>query len=236
MDTYMKADTPSVIPLKLGPVNSFLVRGKEKTVIVDTGYLGNSDRIISYLGKNSIDPGSISLIVITHGHNDHYGSAGELRNKTGAPVAMHKTDADYLAKGINCIGRPYGLIAKIFKSLVIRTDEFISKPFDADIFFENELDLEPYGIKGKIIHTPGHTDGSCSLIVPEEFAIIGDLLMGGFLFNKSMRYPLFVNDESQLVDSIRKIIQTSPKMIYTAHGGPFTASEVEGFLLNQKIQ
>jgi glyoxylase-like metal-dependent hydrolase (beta-lactamase superfamily II) len=231
MDTTMKSETPSVIPLKLGPVNAFLVKGKEKTVIVDTGYPGNSDKIISYMGKNSIDQRSVSLIVITHGHNDHYGSATELRNKTGAPVAIHRTDAEYLAKGINYIGTPYGVIAKIFKSLLIRTDEFISKPVDADIIFENELDLEPYDIKGKIIHTPGHTKGSCSLLVPEEFAIIGDLLMGGFLLKKSIRYPLFVNDKSQLIDSIRKIIQTSPKIIYTSHGGPFTASEVNKFLL-----
>jgi glyoxylase-like metal-dependent hydrolase (beta-lactamase superfamily II) len=60
--------------------------------------------------------------------------------------------------------------------------------------------------------------------------------MGGFLLNKSIRYPLFINDKAQLIDSIRKIIQTSPKIIYTAHGGPFEISEVEEFLLNQKIQ
>ena len=99
----------SVIPIKLGLVKSFIIKG-DKAVIVDTGYPGNGERILDNLRKNGIEPSDVSLIIITHGHIDHYGSADELRKLTGAPVAMHRADAEYLKKGIHYIGVPLVLI------------------------------------------------------------------------------------------------------------------------------
>lgn len=63
----------SVIPLKLGLVKSFIIKGY-KSVIVDTGYPGNGNKILHCLQENLIKPTDISLIIIIHGHIDHYGS------------------------------------------------------------------------------------------------------------------------------------------------------------------
>jgi hydroxyacylglutathione hydrolase len=49
-------------------------------------------------------PFIISLIILTHSHIDHYGSAEELKTKKGAPIAIHRADAEYLKRGINYIG------------------------------------------------------------------------------------------------------------------------------------
>ena len=151
----------SVIPIKLGLVKSFIIKG-DKAVIVDTGYPGNGEKILDCLRANDIDPSDISLIIITHGHIDHYGSADELRKLTGAPVAMHRADAEYIKKGIHYIGMPTCLPARIFKSLFIKTDPILSKPLKVDIVFENDIDLQDFGINGKVIHTPGHTADSVS--------------------------------------------------------------------------
>jgi glyoxylase-like metal-dependent hydrolase (beta-lactamase superfamily II) len=221
--------TPSVIPIKLGIVTSFIIKG-EKSVIIDTGYPGNGNKILRYLHKNSIKPEDISLIVITHGHIDHYGSAEELRRLTGAPIAIHRADAEYLEKGINYIGTPVDLFGRVTKSLFIRTDEFVSKSLKVDIVFDDEVDLLEFGIDGRIINTPGHTDGSVSLILSGREAIVGDLIMGGILFRGVPRYPLFVSDISKLRESIKRVIQLSPKIIYPSHGGPFTCAIVEKFL------
>jgi hydroxyacylglutathione hydrolase len=221
--------TLSVIPVKLGIVKSFIIKG-EKTAIVDTGYAGNGNKILCNLQENSIKPEDISLIVITHGHIDHYGSAEELRRLTGAPIAMHRADAEYVEKGINYIGTPVDLLGSVAKSLFIRTDKFVSKSLKVDIVFDDEVDLREFGINGRIIHTPGHTEGSISLIMSSGEAIIGDLLMGGILFKKAPRYPLFVSDIFRLRESIKRVIQLSPKIIYPSHGGPFTCDIVEKFL------
>jgi len=219
----------SVIPLKLGIVKSFMVKG-EKTVIVDTGYAGNGNKILCYLHENFIKPEDISLIILSHGHIDHYGSADELRRLTGAPVAMHKADAEYVEKGLNYIGTSTGFFGHIVKSLFIRTDKVTSKPLHIDILLENEIYLREFGIDGRVIHTPGHTEGSISLILSGGEAIVGDLIMGGILFKKVPRYPLFIHDLSSLKESIRKVIQLSPKVIYASHGGPFTSAIVQKFL------
>ena len=221
--------TPSVIPIKLGIVTSFIIKG-EKSVIIDTGYPGNGNKILRYLHKNSIKPEDISLIVITHGHIDHYGSAEELRRLTGAPIAIHRADAEYLEKGINYIGTPVDLFGRVTKSLFIRTDKFVSKSLKVDIVFDDEVDLREFGINGRIIHTPGHTEGSVSLILSGGEAIVGDLLMGGILFRGVPRYPLFVSDISKLRESIKRVIQLSPKVIHASHGGPFMCATIQKFL------
>lgn len=219
----------SVIPIKLGYVKSFLIKG-DKAVIVDTGYPGNGERILDNLRKNGIEPSDVSLIIITHGHIDHYGSADELRKLTGAPVAMHRADAEYLKKGLHYIGMPTCLFARIFKSLFLKTDRILSKPFKVDIDFEEDIDLKEFGINGRIIHTPGHTADSVSIILSDGTAIIGDLMMGGILRKRTPHLPLFANDLGQLGQSIEKIIQLSPNVILASHGGPFTKQAVERFL------
>lgn len=221
--------TLSIIPIRLGIVKSFIIKG-EKTVIVDTGYAGNGNKILHNLHENSIKLEDISLIIITHGHIDHYGSAEELRRLTGAPIAIHRADAEYLEKGINYIGTPVDLFGRVTKSLFIRTDEFVSKSLKVDIVFDDEVDLQEFGIDGKIIHTPGHTEGSVSLILSGGEAIVGDLIMGGILFRGVPRYPLFASNIFRLRESIKRIIQLSPKIIYPSHGGPFTCATIQKFL------
>jgi len=218
----------SVIPIKLGYVKSFLIKG-DKAVIVDTGYPGNGERILDSLRENLINPSDISLIMITHGHIDHYGSADELRKLTGAPIAMHRADAEYLKKGINYIGVPLGLAGRLFKSLFIRKDEAVYKSLEVDVVFEDDIDLKIFGVNGKVIHTPGHTAGSVSVMLSDGTAIIGDLMMGGILRKRTPHFPLFANDLGQLRGSIEKIIQLSLKVIHASHGGPFTKQAVERF-------
>jgi hypothetical protein len=53
--------------------------------------------------------------------------------------------------------------------------------------------------------------------------------MGGILRKRTPHFPLFANDLGQLRGSIEKIIQLSPKVIHTSHGGPFSKEAVERF-------
>ncbi len=212
---------PAVIPLKLGIVNSFIIKGK-KAVLVDTGYPGNTDKILRHLEKNSISPTDLSLIILTHGHIDHHGSAGELRSATGAPVAIHRADADYLKKGIDCLGNPTGLVGWVIKSLFARGSELRTRSLIADIIIEGEMDLSAFGVEGNIILTPGHTKGSLSVVLRGGEAIVGDLIMSGFLFRKLPRPPLFVVDETEWKQSLKIMAKLSAGTIFISHGGPIS--------------
>ncbi len=218
--------------MKLGIVNSFLVKGN-RTVIVDAGYAGNGDKILCYLHEHLIEPEDISLIVLTHGHIDHYGSAAELRKITGAPIAMHRADAENIKNGINHIGSPACLSGWILKSLYKGTDMVRAEALEADIIFDNDCDLREFGIAGSVIHTPGHTEGSISLILSGGEAIVGDLVMGGLLFRKVPHYPLFSTSMSDLKRSIKKIVELSPTIIYASHGGPFSVKALKAFCVQR---
>jgi len=218
----------SMMPIQLGVVNSFLIKG-DKVVIVDSGYPGNGERILDHLRTHHISLSDVSLILITHGHVDHYGSADELRKLTGAPIAMYRTDAEHIRNGTHFVGIPTSMAARIFKSLFIKADPFQSKLLEADIILQKDTDLEEYGVTGRIIQTPGHTAGSVSVVLSDGTVIIGDLLMGGILRKRTPHLPLFASDLSQLKESIKRVLSLSPKIIYPSHGGPFTKEAVERF-------
>lgn len=84
--------------LPRGMVNSFLLIG-ERPIVVDTGVPGSAPKILAALAREGFAPGDVSLILITHRHVDHIGSAAAVKQATGAPVAVHALDAEWLGRG-----------------------------------------------------------------------------------------------------------------------------------------
>lgn len=72
-------------------INAYLLLGR-RPVIVDAGTPGSSRKIYDRITQLGVNPADVSLIVITHGHIDHFGSAAELHRLTGAPIAGHVAD------------------------------------------------------------------------------------------------------------------------------------------------
>ena len=206
-------------------VNAFIVRS-ERTIIIDTGLPGFGEKILARMEKLGIKPGDVSLILITHGHHDHYGSAAFLKEKTGAPVAIHKDDAGSLRTAVNPPLYPVGAMGKVmeFVSGMIKTPKV--QGMEPDILIEDEMDLAKFGIDGKVIPTPGHTAGCVTVLLAGGCALQGDMIFGGLLRKHSPRLPYFCQDRAQLLKSIQFILDKNPKIIYAGHGGPFTAGQV----------
>jgi hydroxyacylglutathione hydrolase len=215
-----------IIQISLGWANAFVIRGK-RPVLVDTGYPGSAPAIIDKLTQNGVDPGWLSLILITHGHSDHFGSAAEIKKQTGAPIAVHKLDAEALIKGQDPSLKPTGFIGRMFLPLLERRGPATAPPLKPDIIIKDDLDLSKFGVDGKVIHTPGHTPGSLSVILPNGEFIVGDLIMRGMLRFWQPNYPLFADNMEQLNKSLKLILRKKPSKIYCTHGGPFTAEDVQ---------
>jgi glyoxylase-like metal-dependent hydrolase (beta-lactamase superfamily II) len=80
-----------------GVSNCYIVLNNE-IFLVDTGIPGRSNEIINYMEKNlKRDPKDIKTIMITHHHFDHTGSLDKLKRITGAKVAIHSDDAEYIS-------------------------------------------------------------------------------------------------------------------------------------------
>lgn len=211
-----------MVYLRLGMTASYLIKG-DKIVIVDTGNKGDGNKILAALDKLGIKHGDVSLILLTHSHPDHAGSAAFLKQKLGVPVAVHMRDAGSLKKGeFHAVPRSsFGKILNIFsKSRIVDGCE-------PDIYVEDGMSLRDYGVDARIIHTPGHTPGSISILLSSGEAIVGDLVFGRLPFARSKPAdPMFCDNPEQAIESMAKLLSYSPTRIYIAHGGPFEPDEI----------
>ena len=97
---------------------------------------------------------------------------------------------------------------------------------EPDILLEEEFQLAEFGIKGRVIHTPGHTAGSVSVILDGGEAIVGDLAMNGFPMRRGAGMPIFGNSEREIKQSWKKLLDAGACVIYPGHGDPFPASQL----------
>lgn len=168
----------------------------------------------------------ISLILITHAHTDHFGSAAELKQQTGAPVAIHQLDAAFLRSGTNPPLHPTGTFSRLLMGLSAFTRTAKAPSLEPDILIEGKMSLQKFGIDGEILPTPGHTPGSISVLLPGGEAIVGDLIMGDLIRRKQPGYPLVADNVAQLRESIKLIMQQLPRVIFIGHGGPLEPERV----------
>lgn len=215
----------SIFPL--GMINCFLIKGEKKHILVDTGVPKSEKKIINQLNKHNIKFEDIGLIIITHGHIDHFGSAKELKDIFKAPILIHNLDKEALQTGKSMLKtlKPNHKIWDIILKPTLVKDK--ASPCLPDIVLNGnqEYDLSMYGIKGKIIHTPGHTPGSLSIVFENGEAIIMDLassgiLLGGIAFNSRMKHPPFHDNLEQVKNSINNILSLNTERFYLGHGNP----------------
>ena len=89
--------------------NCYFVKENDGWVLIDTGMPGNAKKILAYLsGTLHAQPSGIKTIIITHCHIDHIGSLSEMKKATGAKVAAHEADADFIAGKKQCRCRQEG--------------------------------------------------------------------------------------------------------------------------------
>ncbi len=203
--------------IDLGYVKAFLIKG-EKYILVDTGIPKSFETIKRYMTEHGINPKDISLVIITHNHLDHTGSIGKVKELTGAPVLIHESEDFYLSQGVSTPIQINNLLPKLLM-MFMRNSEI--SPFKADIVVKDTdiIDLKPYGTSGKIIYTPGHTDGSISVLLDNGHAIVGDLLSAKKAkHGTKASFPFIYNDLDAIKISIKKLIDQGGKQFFNAHG------------------
>jgi len=224
----MKGVVEGIHTVPFGYVNAFLVTG-ERPILVDAGTPGGEQKILKTIDAIGITPEEVALIVVTHGHTDHFGSVDRLKELTGAPVAIHRRDVEALQNGTMKL-RPRTILGRVFTLFGQEGEmvpEFVTN--GPEILIDGELSLTEFGIDGTIIPTPGHTAGSISVWLSTGEVIAGDLLMA--IFNrKKPGWPSFADDLEQVRASVAALLSRSPTRIYLGHGGPFTPESVRKLL------
>jgi glyoxylase-like metal-dependent hydrolase (beta-lactamase superfamily II) len=204
-----------VRPINVGHVNVYLIETESGYILVDTGMPNTGTKLDQVFEDAGVDPKNVQLIVVTHGHLDHVGSIAYAQQITGAKVLCHRSLSDRLANGEIEAAVPQNFLGRLLNFLTGLTGSRFegTKP---DILVDDEFDLDEHGIAGKIIHTPGHSPSSISILLENGEALVGDLVRPDR--DGELGLGMFYRDEERLIESLERVADFESKRIYLSHG------------------
>ncbi len=187
--------------LVVGPIdtNCWIAGDRDGVPAVVIDPAGDAERILDALGDRPVE-----AVVLTHGHFDHVGAVRQVMEATGAPLAVHRLDADAASDPSRNLSGMFG--------------ERLSAPAP-DIVLEDGDEVRAGDVSLRVLHTPGHTPGSICLYAP------GHLFSGDTLFAGSVgRTDLPGGDARALAESIREKLAGLPDdtEVHPGHGEPST--------------
>jgi hydroxyacylglutathione hydrolase len=171
--------------------NCFIVGVKGEGMVIDPG--GNAEAILQTISESVLE---IKIIVLTHGHSDHIAALRDVQDKTGAAVAIHSEDADFLETSSQ-FGISY------------RT------PHPPDRLLHEGDTIDIGETRFIVIHTPGHTPGSICLLASDK------VFTGDTLFYRGIGTTLMPgSSRRQLIESIKTRLIALPDstIVYPGHG------------------
>ena len=224
-------------PFYIGPVNVYLIP-EDPITLIDTGPKTTEavDTLRAGLQSAGVAVADIQRIVLTHAHEDHCGLARALRDEAkDAKVFVHNWETGHRAgrleyeehrqllvragvapEEVESMRRLYEGVREFADSL---EDDHVSELTD-----EAELEFESGALQ--VVHTPGHTPGSCSFVRHADRTVIaGDCVLKRITPNPILspdpidRSKRFRSLAEYLV-SLARVRSLSPTLVLGGHGDP----------------
>ena len=219
-----------VLTIRLGATATYLVPGQNGYLLIDGGHRVWERWFFIRLKMAGIRPHQIRLAVITHVHFDHVGTLRAVATRCGCPLAVHAREAGLLASGKVVIPPGTNRPGKMVKQLTDRCPGATSRlcafdPVEPDILISRAVSLEKLGFNARIIPTPGHTEGSLSVLTGSGNAFVGDIAVNMPLIAAPRYASPFGYSAQEMTSSLNGLIQAGARRIYPAHGQPFNATK-----------
>ncbi len=189
--------------LKYRNTNCYLLY---KKILVDTDWAGTLQYFYKCIKQNNVAMREIEFLFITHFHPDHMGIAQELA-ESGIKIIVFEEQREYIHSSDKIFEKEKN---NGFKP--IKEENIIVIPCA-----DSRRLLQSVGIKGEVIHTPGHSDDSISILLDEGVAIVGDL------------YPIHsvaAYDNEELENSWNMILAHKVELVYYGHAKPDNIKDI----------
>jgi len=187
--------------------NCYLVidENSKKACLIDPAMYDK--KIVNAITSEGI---TLEYIILTHGHFDHILGANIFKEKTGAKIAAHEAENEYLRD-------PKKSLTSLKGGGTIAVNQYIK---------ENDI-LTFGGISFRVIHTPGHTKGSCCFACEDEKVVF----TGDTLFNGSIgRCNFYGGDFDTMLLSLKKLKSLDQNYtVYPGHGDSTTLDDEKAY-------
>ncbi len=134
----------------------YLIYGTNGVCLIDSGVASSEQAIFNYLRATGRKVSDISLIIQTHSHPDHIGASRTIKGETGCAVAVHAAEKAWIENvQLQAKERPVpGFDTLVSGSLAVNRLLEDGEVFDLGC-----------GLKLQVFHTPGHSQGSISILL-----------------------------------------------------------------------
>lgn len=186
----------NIVNVGYDSTNYYIVESHDGKLLIDCGWPGTLPKLMATLQRKGIALSEIKHLLVTHFHPDHAGLAQELKLQ-GIKFIVLECQTAFIPR-----------FAEYFKG---KNLPYVPITEDDNLLLELKNSREflaRIGLRGDILHTPGHSDDSVTLILDEGCAFTGDL------------HPSFMTiDDPRTSESWVKIRQHKITRVFPGHGG-----------------
>jgi glyoxylase-like metal-dependent hydrolase (beta-lactamase superfamily II) len=229
-------------PFYVGDVNVYLIK-EDPITLIDVGPKTPeaANALREKLGRKGVQVADIRRIVLTHAHEDHCGLAKQVRDEAkDAEILVHEWETGHLfgrlaheehRKLMMRSGVPEKIFSEmqaLYENISLLTDALEDGEFRA---LHDEMELEFESGTLRVLHTPGHTPGSCSFAREANRTLIcGDCVLKRITPNPILA-PDPIDPErrfsslGEYLVSLAKLREFKPTLVYGGHGEPVTDFE-----------
>lgn len=174
--------------------NSYIIADEDTKNAVLFDAPDNANKILDYLQKKEL---ILKKIFLTHAHFDHILALKEIKEATGAKILLHKDEEKYLKdNSLNLSPKPLDLP---------EADQLLD---DNEVISLDQLTI-------RVIHTPGHTEGSVCYLV-NDVLISGDTLFLGSIGRADFPLGNFEDEISSIKEKL--MLLDDEAKVYPGHG------------------
>lgn len=213
-----------------GRNNCFLIPSEKGNILIDTGLEFAYSSLRKHIEALHLATGKIDYLILTHTHFDHCRNARTIQEEFGSQIVLGEEEADFVKNGYTPIPKGTIPFTKFLVNIgnILGSSWFSYKPFSADIRVGDYFNLMDGDLKIDLISTPGHSDGSISVIVDDEIALVGDVMLN--IFGDAI-FPPFADDIPEMIRSWEKLLNSSCRLFLPGH-----RKEISRELLEQEYQ